>query len=203
MSEPSPLLQVQNPFGLPVPDCLSGGGWILPFQGFAPEIGADVFLAPTCSIIGRVNLGDRASVWFNTVLRGDINRIEVGEGSNIQDNSVLHVADDAACIVGKDVVVGHSAVLHACTIEDGCLIGMGAIVLNKAVVGRGSLVGAGSLVTQGTVVPPYSLVLGSPGKVIRPLTDKEREENAVFAPKYVRVAGEYRGMFKGESGLTP
>lgn len=169
---------------------------MLPYLEHRPQFGENVFIAPNASVIGQVKLGANASVWFGSVLRGDIAAVEVGEGSNIQDNSVMHVGDDDPCIVKNNVVVGHNAILHGCTVEDGCVIGMGAIILNRAVIGKGSVVGAGALVTQGTVVPPYSLVLGSPAKVKRPLTQEEIEQQSVFAPKYIRVAANYRESFK-------
>jgi carbonic anhydrase/acetyltransferase-like protein (isoleucine patch superfamily) len=187
-------MPIQNPHGLRVPDSLRGEGLLLPYQDFIPTLGEEIYLAANSVVIGRTILGNRVSVWFGAVLRGDIARIEVGEGSNIQDNAVLHVGDEDPCIVGKNVVVGHLAMLHGCRIEEDCTIGMSAVVLNKAVIGKGSLVGAGALVTQGTIVPPYSLVLGSPAKVIRELTDLERDGNSVFAPKYVGVAARYRAM---------
>ncbi|MBI1390704.1 MAG: gamma carbonic anhydrase family protein [bacterium] len=189
-------LLIQNPMNLTLPESLYGGGLVLPYQDAVPHIGADVFIAPNASVIGDVVLGDRSSVWFSAVARGDIAAVRVGDDTNIQDNAVLHVGDDDPCIVGANVVVGHQAILHGCVVEDDCLIGMGAIVLNQAVVGRGSLIGAGALVTQGTKIPPYSLVLGSPAKVIRELTADERANQAVFAPKYVKVARNYRPCFE-------
>ena len=191
-------ISIQNPAGLDLPATLSGGGLILPYLEHEPTFGEQVFIAPQATIIGRTTLGNRVSVWFNAVLRGDIAPIEVGEGSNIQDNCVLHVADEDPCIVGRNVVVGHSAVLHGCRVEDDCLIGIGAVVLNKALIGKGSVVGAGALVTQGTIVPPGSLVVGSPAKVKRPVTPEEATMQAVFAPKYVRVAENYRQLFAGK-----
>ena len=188
-------MPIENPHQLTLPESLAGGGWVLPYQAHTPMIGEDVFIAPTATVIGRTTLGDRASVWFGSVLRGDIAPVEVGEGSNIQDLSMLHVGDDDPCIVGRNVVVGHRVILHGCKVEDECLIGMGAIVLNGAVIGRGSVVGAGALVTQRTIVPPGSLVLGSPARIKRELTDEERAEHSVFAPKYVRVAANYRALF--------
>ena len=165
-------MQIQNPAGLALPASLHGGGLVLPYLEHAPSIGEDVFIAANASVIGRTALGDRVSVWFGAVLRGDIAAVEVGEGSNIQDNSILHVGDENPCVVGRNVVVGHNATVHGCTVEDDCLIGMGAVILDGAVVGRGSVVGAGALVTQGTVIPPYSLVIGSPR---RGEADFERE----------------------------
>ncbi|MFB3785903.1 MAG: gamma carbonic anhydrase family protein [bacterium] len=190
-------MQIQNPKNLPLPPSLYGGGLVLPYLEHAPVIGEDVFLAPHAAVIGQVTLGGRVSIWFGAVLRGDIAPVTVGEGTNIQDNSVLHVGGGAPCVAGRHVVVGHHAVLHGCTVEDGCVIGMGAIVLDRAVIGQGSVIGAGSLITQGTVIPPYSLVLGSPGQVARELTEEEIKQNAQYAPKYIKVAVNY-GVTLGE-----
>lgn len=153
-----------------------------------PTLSAGVYLASSAVVVGDVTLGDRASVWFNAVLRGDINRIVVGHHSNIQDNAVLHLADDLPCLVGACVTVGHSAILHACTVEDEVLIGMGATVLDGAVVGAQSIIGANALVTQRTVIPPGSMVLRSPAKVARALTADERSELKSWAEKYVANA---------------
>ena len=150
-----------------------------------PKLGQDVYLASTAVVLGDVTLGDRSSVWYNAVLRGDINRIVVGEGSNIQDNAVLHLADDFPCILGRYVTVGHSAIVHACTVEDECLIGMGATILDGAVIGAQSIVGANALVTQGAKIPPGSMVLGSPAKVVRALSQAERDSLRGWAQKYV------------------
>lgn len=196
-------IPIQNPMNLSLPESLYGGGLVLPYDNHVPSFGEEIFLAPNASIVGQTVLGNRVSVWFGAVLRGDIAPIEVGEGSNIQDNSVLHVGDDDPCIVRRNVVVGHNVILHGCTVEDNCVIGMGAIVLNEAVIGEGSVVGAGALVTQRTQVPPYSLVLGSPAKVVRELTDEEREQQSVFAPKYVRVARNYHPLFAQADRILP
>ncbi|HXT39224.1 MAG TPA: gamma carbonic anhydrase family protein [Candidatus Angelobacter sp.] len=153
-----------------------------------PVIGRNVYIAQGAVVIGDVTIGDNSSVWYNAVLRGDINRIVVGHHTNIQDNAVLHLADDYPCLVGNHVTVGHSAIVHACRIEDEVLIGMGATILDGAVVGAQSLVGAHALVTQRTVVPPGSLVVGSPAKVVRPLTDRERAELRISAEKYAKNA---------------
>jgi carbonic anhydrase/acetyltransferase-like protein (isoleucine patch superfamily) len=153
-----------------------------------PALGKDVYIARGAVVVGDVTLGEGASVWYNAVLRGDINRIVVGPGSNIQDNSVLHLADDLPCIVGSCVTVGHSAIVHACTIDDECLIGMGAVVLDGAEIGAQSLIGARALVTQGTKIPPGSLVLGAPAKVVRTLSAEERSGLKYWAEKYVSNA---------------
>ena len=153
-----------------------------------PVLGPNVYLARTAVIVGDVTLGAHASVWYNAVLRGDINRIVVGDYSNIQDNAVVHLADDYPCLIGRYVTVGHSAIVHACTVEDECLIGMGATILDGAVIGAQSVIGANALVTQGTVVPPGSMVLGSPGKVVRTLSQPDREMLRFWADKYVANA---------------
>lgn len=155
-----------------------------------PRLGEGVYLAKTAVVLGDVVLGDRSSVWYGAVLRGDINRIEVGHDSNIQDNAVLHVADGFACEVGNWVTVGHSANVHACRIGDECLVGMGATILDGAVVGEQSLIGAHALITPGTVIPAGSMVLGSPAKVVRPLRPEERARLKHWAHKYV-VNGAY------------
>ncbi len=156
-----------------------------------PRVGEGVYIADTATVTGDVRLEDHSSVFYGSVLRGDINYISVGERSNIQDLSCLHVGDDYPCIVGNDVVVGHKAVLHGCTVEDAVLIGIGAILLNGVRVGYGSIIGAGSLLTQGTEIPPYSLVFGSPGKVVKTLTEDDVRETIFMAEKYLRVKDNY------------
>ncbi len=153
-----------------------------------PKLGRDVYLARGAVVLGDVTLGDRVSIWYGAVLRGDINRIVVGEGSNVQDNSVVHLADEHPAIIGKYVTVGHAAIIHACTIGDECLIGMGATVLDGAEVGEQCLVGARTLITPGTRIPPGSMVLGSPGKVVRTLSPEERSRLRHWAEKYVAGA---------------
>ena len=153
-----------------------------------PTIGGGVYIARTAVVLGDVTMGDHSSIWYGAVARGDINRVVIGHHSNIQDNAVLHNADDFPCVVGNWVTVGHSAVVHACTIGDETLIGMGAVVLDGAVVGKQCLIGARALVTPGTVIPDGSMVLGSPGKVVRALTEKERGELKYWAEKYVHNA---------------
>lgn len=150
-----------------------------------PRLGKGVYLAKTAVVLGDVKLGDHSSVWYNAVLRGDINRIVVGHHTNIQDNAVLHLADEFPCVLGNYVTVGHSAIVHACKVGDEVLIGMGAVILDGAVIGRQSLIGAKALVKQGMKVPPGSLVLGAPAKVVRRLTPKERASLKYWATKYV------------------
>ncbi len=153
-----------------------------------PVLGKDVYIARGAVVVGDVTLGDGASVWYNAVLRGDINRIVIGAGSNIQDNAVVHLADDFPCLVGQYVTVGHSAIVHACTIANECLIGMGAVILDGSELGEQCLVGAKALVTQNTKIPAGSLVLGAPAKVVRALTAKERNGLKYWAEKYVANA---------------
>jgi carbonic anhydrase/acetyltransferase-like protein (isoleucine patch superfamily) len=150
-----------------------------------PKLGKGVYIARGAAVLGDVTLGDYSSVWYNAVLRGDINRIVVGHHTNVQDNAVLHLADDFPCIVGNYVTIGHSAVVHACTVGDEVLVGMGAIILDGAVIGRQSIIGAKALVTQGTKIPAGSLVLGAPAKVVRALTKEERAGVKYWAQKYV------------------
>jgi carbonic anhydrase/acetyltransferase-like protein (isoleucine patch superfamily) len=153
-----------------------------------PKVGAGVYLAKSAAVLGDVRIGDHASVWYNATVRGDINYIEIGQYTNIQDNAVLHLADDFPCIIGDYVTVGHSAIVHACIIRNEVLIGMGAVVLDGAVVGEQSLVGAKALVTQGAKIPPGSLVLGAPAKVVRELTARERAGLKLWAAKYAENA---------------
>lgn len=157
-----------------------------------PTVGPAVLLAPGAAIVGDVRLEDDVSIWYGAVLRGDVSSIQVGARSNIQDGAVIHVADNTPCVVGADTVVGHRAMLHACRVEDACLIGMQATILDEAVIGRGSIVGAGALVTQGVVIPPHSMVLGAPGRVIRKLTEEDEQFHRAVAAKYVRLKENYR-----------
>src|SRR6266705_2876158 len=149
-----------------------------------PNLGQDVYIAQGAIVVGDVTVGDHSSVWYHAVLRGDINRIVVGHHTNIQDNAVLHVADEYPCLVGNYVTIGHCAIVHACSVGDEVLIGMGATILDGVVIGGRSLIGANALVTQKTQIPAGSLVLGSPAKAARALTDEEREQWRVSAEKY-------------------
>jgi carbonic anhydrase/acetyltransferase-like protein (isoleucine patch superfamily) len=158
-----------------------------------PVIHATAFVAGSADVIGQVTLHEESSVWYHTTLRGDINRIVIGPRSNIQDNAVVHLADDLGCFVGELVTVGHSAILHACTVKDEVLVGMGAIILDGAVIGERSIIGAGALVTGGTEIPPGSLVLGSPAKVVRKLDAGEQAGVRQWAEKYVLVSRRYLG----------
>ena len=153
-----------------------------------PSIHPTAFVAPTASIMGHVTLEEESSVWYNTVLRGDINRIHVGPRSNIQDGSVVHLADDYPVLIGELVTIGHMAMIHACTIGDECLIGMGAILLDGVEIGARSIIGAGALVTSGTKIPPGSMVLGSPGKVVKTLDLDAQAKIRTWAEKYIGVS---------------
>jgi carbonic anhydrase/acetyltransferase-like protein (isoleucine patch superfamily) len=155
------------------------------FGGIEPETAPSAFVAPTATVIGDVSLGAGASVWFGCVLRGDRDRIRVGENTNLQDLSVCHTDDGMPLTVGSGVTVGHRCVLHGCTIENDCLIGMGAIIMNGAVVGRGSVVAAGATILENTVIPPFSLVAGVPGKIKRTFTESE------ILPKIIASARDY------------
>ncbi|HVM47076.1 MAG TPA: gamma carbonic anhydrase family protein [Candidatus Acidoferrum sp.] len=156
-----------------------------------PVLGKGVFIAKSAVVLGDVTIGDHSSVWYNAVLRGDINRIILGHHSNIQDNTVLHLADHFGCVLGNYVTVGHTAVVHACTVEDEVLVGMGSVILDGVVVGAQSIIGARALVTQDMQIPAGSLVLGAPAKVVRPLTAEERASLKGMAEKYVHVAEYY------------
>ena len=153
-----------------------------------PQIHPSAFVAPGADVIGDVTLGEESSVWYQAVLRGDINRIVIGPRSNVQDGAVVHLADDYGAYVGELVTVGHKAIIHACTIADEVLVGMGAIVLDGAEIGARSIIGAGALVTGGKKIPPGSLVLGSPAKVVRTLSLEEQAGIKVWAEKYVAVS---------------
>lgn len=172
---------------------------LLTLDGVAPDVPADggVYVAPGAQVIGRVRLGPRSSVWFNAVLRGDNEPIEVGEGSNIQDGVICHTDPGKPLTIGRDVTVGHNAILHGCWIGDGTLVGMGAVVLNGARIGRCCLIGANALITEGKDIPDGSLVMGQPGKVVRALTEAEIEGLAQSAERYRRNAARYRAGLSG------
>lgn len=157
-----------------------------------PTIHPTAFVAPGADVIGDVTLAEESSVWFQAVLRGDINRIVIGPRSNVQDGAVVHLADDYGAFVGELVTVGHKAVLHACTIADEVLVGMGAIILDGTEVGARSIIGAGALVTGGTKIPAGSLVLGSPAKVVRSLSLDDQAGIKVWAEKYVALSRAFR-----------
>lgn len=157
------------------------------------KIDESAVIARGAVVLGDVTIGRDSSIWYNAVVRGDVQSIVIGEGTNIQDNATLHVDHASPLVIGDYVTVGHGAILHGCTIEDGVLIGMGAIVLNGAVIGRGSIVAAGALVTQNTVVPEGTLVMGNPARPRREVTEEERQANLQNAENYI---GESKGIIR-------
>ncbi|MEO6848258.1 MAG: gamma carbonic anhydrase family protein [Chthoniobacterales bacterium] len=157
----------------------------------APQLHPSVYVAPMAYLSGSVRIGANSSIWPQCSLRGDIHHITIGENSNIQDGSVVHVDTEYPAIIGNYVTVGHRAIVHACVIEDEVLIGMGAVILDGARIGRRSIIGANALVTKGTVVPPGSLFLGSPGKVVKTLDDKTQDTIRNWAERYVLLSREY------------
>jgi len=169
------------------------------FKDFTPKIGKGTWLAPSADVIGDVEIGEDSSVWFGTVIRGDVHYIKIGSRTSIQDLSMVHIthhkkadrSDGSPTIIGDDVTIGHRVMLHGCTIEDACLIGMSATILDNAVIGKESIVGAGSLVTKGKVFPPRSLIMGSPAKVVRELTKEEIAELYASAKRYVSFKDDY------------
>lgn len=164
-------------------------------DGKLPKLGARVFLAPSAELAGEIEVGDDASFWFHTAARGDVNWIRIGSRTNVQDGAVLHVTHEThPLVIGAGVVIGHAAVLHGCTVEDGALIGIGARVLDGAVVESGAQVGAGAVVVPGMRVPAHHLVVGIPARVLRPLSDRERETIPEIAERYVRLKERYRSM---------
>jgi carbonic anhydrase/acetyltransferase-like protein (isoleucine patch superfamily) len=169
------------------------------YLGRTPDVRQAHFVAANATINGDVVLGPGSSVFYGAVLRGDIQEIRVGEGSNIQDNAIVHLADDYGAFIGAWCTIGHAAIVHACTIEDECLIGMGATILDGARIGARSIVGANSLVPQRFTCPPGSMVFGSPAKVVRPLTEKEMGGLRAWAEKYCEVAKAHARLAAGSS----
>ncbi len=179
-------------------------GNIYAFDGKVPKVHESVFLAAGARIIGDVELAENVSVWFNTVIRGDVERIRIGRNTNIQDNVTIHVTNFSnPTWVGESVTVGHGVVLHGCTVKDHALVGMNAVVLDRAVIGEESLVAAGSVVLGGTIVPPRMLVAGIPAKVVRPLREKEIEEIVRSGAANYRIyVQHYRGEVPEEDWGT-
>ena len=159
-----------------------------------PRVHPSAYIDESAQVIGDVEIAEESSVWMTVVIRGDVHRIRIGRRSNVQDGTVVHVMKDThATTIGDDVTIGHAAVIHGCTIEDRCLIGMGAILLNGAHVGRDSIVAAGTLVVEGMEIPPRSLVMGSPARLKRSLTDAEVAEIQMYADRYVQYRLDYMG----------
>lgn len=156
-----------------------------------PRIAADAYVAADATVLANVEIGPEASVWHQAVLRGDVSHIVLGAQSNVQDGAVVHTADELPAIIGRLVTVGHKAIVHACTVEDEVLVGMGAVILDGAHIGTRSIIGANATVKQGMHVPPGSLVLGTPAKVVRTLSEAEQDEIKMWALRYVRLSREY------------
>jgi len=165
---------------------------LIPHKGIIPKIHENVFLANGAYIIGNVAIASHASIWFNTVIRGDVNSISIGNYTNIQDNCTIHVTHTQPTVIEDYVTVGHGVILHACHIGNNCLIGMGAIILSCAEIGKNCIVGAGALITEHKKIPPNSLVMGSPGKVVRTLTEVEVENIKEMGLGYYEEAQQYR-----------
>ena len=168
-------------------------------DGVTPQLGADAWVAESAQVMGAVDIGDKASVWFGATVRGDTEHITIGAGSNIQDGSVLHADYGTPLTVGKNVTVGHMVVLHGCTIGDESLIGIGAVVLNGAKIGKNCLVGAGSLVTEGKEFPDGSMIMGTPAKVVRQLTPEQIQGLRESAKRYIENARRYKAGLKSIS----
>ena len=164
------------------------------FNNISPKIDKDSWFAPNSVLIGNVTLKKDANVWFNATLRGDVEPISIGEGSNIQDGSVIHTDPGCPATIGKNVTVGHLVMLHGCTIEDDCLIGIGSTILNKAKIGKNSIIGANALITENKIIPERSLVIGSPGKIIRQVTDEEIKHIKENAEHYVKNYKKYKNL---------
>ena len=158
----------------------------------SPQIHETAYVAEGAQVIGDVILKADSSIWYNTVCRADINRIVIGERTNIQDNSVIHLENDQGVLVENDVTVGHNAIIHGCSIADGALIGMGAIIMNGAVIGKGAVIGAGAVVKEDMVIPDFSLVVGVPGKIVKTLSPETYDDNVKWAAKYVKLAKVHR-----------
>lgn len=147
---------------------------ILPVKGISPSFGEDVFIAPNATIVGDVSMGDHCSIWFNAVIRGDVNGIKMGDRVNVQDNAVIHCTyEKSATTIGNNVSIGHSAIVHGCTVHDNVLIGMGAIVMDRAVVGSNSIIAAGAVVLEGTIVPEGSIFAGVPAKKVKDISQEK------------------------------
>lgn len=173
---------------------------IMNFKNFSPTVGKKTWIAPSADVIGRCEIGKDSSIWFQVAIRADVHFIKIGSRTSIQDGSMIHVthykkddmSDGHPTIIGDDVTVGHKVMLHGCTIEDACLIGMSATILDGAVIGKESIVGAGSLVTKNKIFPPRSLIMGSPAKFIRELTESEVKELYASALRYVEFKSHYQ-----------
>ncbi|MDH1976143.1 gamma carbonic anhydrase family protein [Aliarcobacter butzleri] len=165
---------------------------ILKFKEFYPKIDPSAWIAPSADLIGNIEIGEDSSVWFGCVIRSDINEVKIGKNTNIQDLSCIHTDTNSKTIIGNNVTVGHKVMLHGCIIEDNCLIGMSATILDNAVIGEGSIVGANSLVTAGKIFPPRSMIMGSPAKVVKQLSQEDVDKLIAHAARYIEYKNEYR-----------
>lgn len=178
------------------------GAIILPWDGTWPEIADDAFIAPGAVIVGNVSVGSQSSIWFNTVIRGDIAPITIGNRTSVQDNTVVHVNTDAPTVIGDDVTIGHSALVHGTTIHDGALIGMGSLILSYSVIGKGAVVAAGALIPERVEVPAGAVMVGVPAKQRDALSDEQAERIAGIPGRYVRVSRQYIAEVDAVYGLT-
>ncbi len=173
------------------------------YLNHSPQIDSSVYIAPTATIIGRVTIEKESSIWFNTILRADINTIEIGSQTNIQDSCVLHVTNEYGVKIYDRVTVGHGAIIHGCTIESDCLIAMGAFILDGAIIKSGSLIAAGAVVSPCTVIPPNSLVMGTPAKVTRQMRDEDKEKMKHNWQNYIEYAKTYSSSKSVQPVLQP
>lgn len=169
---------------------------IIPFNNQKPSIHSSVFLAPNSQIIGDVEIGEESTIWFSAVIRGDEGPIRIGKRSSIQDNSTIHLYEGAPVTIEDEVTVGHNVILHGCTVKKRSIIGMGSTILDHAIIGEECIIGANTLIPQGKIIPPRSLVIGSPGKVVRELTDKDLELIQSSIESYVQKGYEYNKLFE-------
>jgi len=176
---------------------------ILPYGGKWPRIAPTAFIAPSAVIVGDVEIGEEASIWFGVVIRGDTEAVRIGARSNVQDNTVIHSDEGAPTIIGADCSVGHAAILHGATIGDGALVGMGATLLNRARVGAGAILAAGSLLPEGKAIPDGQLALGSPARIVRAVTDEERERMRNGLAHYLAYARDYRSNIAAAARRDP
>lgn len=165
---------------------------IITYLGNTPKLIGEVFIAESANVIGKVIIHEHGNIWFNSVLRGDVNQIEIGEGTNIQDLTMVHVCEDSPVYIGKHVTIGHSCIIHGCTIQDNVLVGMGTTILDGAIIGKNCIIGANSLITKGKVFEEGTLILGSPAKVVRKLTEEEIQSIELSAQSYMHEADLYK-----------
>ena len=167
---------------------------ILTFGNKTPNVHPEAFVAPTADLIGNVTVGKGSSLWFGAVIRSDMERIEIGENTSIQDNCTLHADEGLPCIIGNNVTVGHNAIVHGCTVGDNTVIGMHSTILNGAVIGKNCLIGAGAVVKENSVIPDNSLVVGIPAKIIRTLDDANTKKQIANAEEYAKLGARYRSL---------